>query len=535
MKLRIIKNLFLYTLISVTTLLNAQQLNESYHEDGLYQVAFGQYDEFKKIITDHDNLVVSIVNQGNFTDNTFDYDVNVFRQKVDGDLDSTFGNNGVLKFDFDTLDYSIGRDIIQYEDSSYYILGSGYSFNQSSKSICTIAHLTSDGQLDSTFGDNGTLYISFLATSDVSSKMHIDSKGRLIIVGSTSNIYDANHTLLPVMARYLSSGEPDTTFASTGKIHMNYPTGISSIPNAKTTHAGGGKFYDVTTDAAGNIYAGGGLSNGFYYESFMVKYTESGEVDSDFSNDGYLVENVTFGNKNYIQNLYTLNNGDIGFVIYTDVEDRNFIYGTLENDELNVTEVEYTGTVDILDEVIEAEDGDLYLIGRSIEEDNYSNTSYADYFTVVRINQNGEIDNGFGESGRWMYAWDGENDAGCHTGTLVNDSILFVGGKVYIDGVASIASGIVSLKVSDAYITAIEPELQGIGNGNIIRNFQQAIEVSVETPSTVSIYSLAGTIVYQKDIIDTYMFDMDGKGKGMYFISIQSEEKNNTVRVVKSY
>lgn len=143
-----------------------------------------------------------------------DYDKGmVARYLPDGRLDPDFANGGIL-----TLPMSNGYDqvnaALQQADGKIVIAGSGaYSAGD-----FVLARLNTDGTLDTTFGTDGKV-ITDLGGGDIAHAL-IEQDGKLVAVGQGGSGI--------AIARYLADGSPDTSFDGDGKLHLDIGSGFDS-------------------------------------------------------------------------------------------------------------------------------------------------------------------------------------------------------------------------------------------------------------------------------------------------------------------
>lgn len=129
-----------------------------------------------------------------------------------GQLDPTFGSGGKALIDFaNNSDY--GRAVALQADGKIVVVGySGVypSFNSA------LARLNSDGSLDTTFGNGGTVIAPF-STTDSLEAVAIQTDGKIVVVGSAAATSGNNGTDV-LVARYNCNGTLDTTFGSSGSV-----------------------------------------------------------------------------------------------------------------------------------------------------------------------------------------------------------------------------------------------------------------------------------------------------------------------------
>jgi uncharacterized delta-60 repeat protein len=183
-----------------------------------------------------------------------------------GDLDTTFGTNGVATYDSGNVDH--GWTVLLQPDGK--IVVPGVTFNGTDGDVLVLRY-NSDGTLDTTFGTNG------VATYDSGNVDHawwtaiLQPDGKIVVPGVTFNGTDDDVLVL----RYNSDGTLDTTFGTNGVATYdsgNVDEGRTAIlqPDGKIVVPGvtfNGTDYDLLVvrligDAGGSGGSGGGSGGG---------------------------------------------------------------------------------------------------------------------------------------------------------------------------------------------------------------------------------------------------------------------------------
>jgi uncharacterized delta-60 repeat protein len=150
-------------------------------------------------------LVAGTLDQGN--GNT---DFAVTRIGANGYTDTTFGNRGVQ-----TVSFNVGGDLKDSAsairlDSQGRIIIAGTA-SMATGSDFALARLTSNGQLDTTFGQSGKSTLGFSLPgnqSDTATSMSLDRQGRIVVGGWSHTNWGDDF----VVARFLSDGRPDWSY-----------------------------------------------------------------------------------------------------------------------------------------------------------------------------------------------------------------------------------------------------------------------------------------------------------------------------------
>jgi uncharacterized delta-60 repeat protein len=125
----------------------------------------------------------------------------VLRYGVSGELDDSFGDEGVVTIDFGGL-IDRALDVAIQPDGRIIVAGSGMS-------KYAAARLNPDGSLDHSFGDNGKVV---LAEEEYISRVILQPDGKIIVLGSSGYLTPERFRL----ARLEANGALDVTFGVDG-------------------------------------------------------------------------------------------------------------------------------------------------------------------------------------------------------------------------------------------------------------------------------------------------------------------------------
>lgn len=162
---------------------------------------------FKGIVVQPDGKIVS---SGYFGNSELWYVMLVVRFNADGSLDPTFGDTGVVKYNYGSVDDE-GDDLKLTADGSFLV--AGVTATQSYNYSALLAKFTSAGVLDTTFGNAGTVEED-LNTFDFASNVAVQPDGRIVMAGS-SGVGPPGAFDLAVW-KYMADGTPDPTFGTDG-------------------------------------------------------------------------------------------------------------------------------------------------------------------------------------------------------------------------------------------------------------------------------------------------------------------------------
>ena len=283
------------------------------------------------------------------------------RALLTGEIDTTFGTNGVVTSDFDLYSEQFTQVTTGPNGSIYAagFIGGGY----------LVAKYTSTGQLDTTFG--GTGFVKGPTTNMPAEGLAVSPAGKVYVAGEK---YVAGGVYNACVLAFNADGTPDTTFDGDGVW-----TG---------TWAGGS-----TNGVLGAAYANDRLYLGtFDYNSVGVaSFTPAGTLDSAFDGDGlasypapgkpigFDYEPSTFGNGPLV--VASRNGNGLTQVV-------KFNLNGTRDTAFSVTPTTPASPITVADH-IDADGGGRVLV---------SGTG-ADGATIVRLTNTGQIDPTFGVSG----------------------------------------------------------------------------------------------------------------------------------------
>lgn len=318
----------------------------------------------------------------------------VIRLNDSGSLDSTFGTNGISKTTVGAGSNLHGKIAVQ-SDGKIVVAGTCATFDGLA---CTLIRLHANGTLDYSFGTAGKLIYTLTDPhqfSNSSRGLAIGPDQKITTVVSTSTV--SNNNVFGV-ARFTSNGTVDNTFGSNGivltPIGNQYasPTCIQVQPDGKTV-VGGGSY--STTDC-----------------SFAIaRYNANGSLDNNFNGDGK--DTIYF----YNTNIY--NSGSFAYDLIIQPDGKIVLAGEtgISNDTTGYVAIAKYNSDGTLDNnfgiggkksllipgfsrvpvfsAINQSDGKIVLAGYcSPSSFNVKNT-----IMVMRVLQEGNLDSSFGNNG----------------------------------------------------------------------------------------------------------------------------------------
>jgi uncharacterized delta-60 repeat protein len=188
----------------------------------------------------------------------FQYHSLIVRYNTDGNLDNNFGTGGIVITIADSIEDGIASIVLQPDGK---IIAGGYAWNQ-----FLLMRYNTDGSLDNTFGTGGMVKTSIEGTESSIWAITQQPDGKIVAAGTTGDINNLKFAL----ARYNNNGILDTSFGIAGAVSTDF----NSVS------------YDIATSIA--LISGGKILLAGYSDSniAMAKYNNDGTLDVNFGTGG---------------------------------------------------------------------------------------------------------------------------------------------------------------------------------------------------------------------------------------------------------
>lgn len=179
--------------IALVRFTSTGELDGSFGENGIVIMPVGSSDDVaESIILQNDGKIIITGHMNNGSDR----DILITRFNTDGTLDNTFDSDGIVTIPVgDGNEYCEGS-ILQSDGK---ILVSGYSHNGDDYDFFVL-RCNSDGTLDDTFGEEGIVITPFGDANDYGKDMTVQADERIVVAGFTVNTENDDFAV----ARYLS-------------------------------------------------------------------------------------------------------------------------------------------------------------------------------------------------------------------------------------------------------------------------------------------------------------------------------------------
>jgi uncharacterized delta-60 repeat protein len=208
--------------------------------------------------------------------NGSNYDFALARYTSAGALDLSFGSGGKVTTPIGSSNETAWGVTIQQSDGK--IVAAGESLIGGDNDFALVRYTTS-GVPDGTFGSAGkvTTHFGGVAT-DIANEVIVQSDGKIMVAGQSSVAGNFDFAF----ARYTGSGSPDPAFGTGGR---------TTVPFGSSTDVG----EDVALQADGKIVAAGFSFNGSNTDFALVRLTPAGGLDTPFGVGGKVTTAIGSG------------------------------------------------------------------------------------------------------------------------------------------------------------------------------------------------------------------------------------------------
>lgn len=330
----------------------------------------------------------------------------------EGALDPSFGNEGRVFTSWNGGSNPVINDITVLSDGRI-ILGSSY-YNGNNRDFI-LACFNPDGSIDDSFGNNGTTFTPIGNFEDICFAIAMQPDGKLLAAGGSNKslgAFDYNFALV----RYNPDGTIDNSFGNSG-------VAITEIGLCNSIA------YSIAVQQDGRILLAGEAQDSlFAFNDFaVVRYNEDGSLDNTFGTDGKLRISLS-ETYDYAKSIVLQEDGKIVITGYTQNGLHNYDFALLRlnsdgsfddtfgNNGIIITDI---GN-DFANSIAIQQDGKIVLAGSTTTGTLYD-------FATLRYNQDGSLDETFGENGAIITSFGAGDDEGSSVVIRNNGEILIAG------------------------------------------------------------------------------------------------------------
>jgi uncharacterized delta-60 repeat protein len=180
-----------------------------------------------------------------------DPDIGMLRFEVDGDLDTSFGVQGVLRDQ--TTEWDEPFDLLVLDDGGIMVAGPLNRLPANGGPIGMLTLYTPDGERDDGFGGDGRVLVEGLETIRA---LAAQTDGSYVLVGSAVPINPGDYDFL--VLRLDAAGTRDATFGDAGIVAVDFYAGIDSATA-------------ITVQPDGKLLVAGTIKNGTTGEMGLIR------------------------------------------------------------------------------------------------------------------------------------------------------------------------------------------------------------------------------------------------------------------------
>jgi len=424
------------------------------------------------------------------------------RYHPNGTLDNSYGVNGKVIADFfQANNYGI-TCAIQSDDKILIFGQSEVSPNLSA----TIVRFNTDGSIDETFGENGSVLISQGNYQCYGNSILLQPDGKIVVAGHA--IFDQGEDFY--VARFLSDGTADNSFNTNG-----FVADVNSISS--------GAYPCIALQPDGKIVLSGMGAIAGQQNYCTMRFTESGELDTNFNDDGIQLTPIS-GYYNFPADVVIQTDGKILIGGYSGPYQSELMsmvrYSESGNLDPNfgvngIFTLSINPGLDKIEDLLLQPDGKILICGYTIE------TSLGYRYVLMRCNENGSLDTNFGVDGMIIQPFT-LNEARASKMVIQSDGKLVVAGhsQASLDRRAALAryttgipANVISSEImSTAFSIFPNPTTSAFRIGGFNTNASQSVVV----------YNSMGATQLIKTASALQPIDISFLPSGMYWVEIKS-------------
>lgn len=493
----------------------------TFGNNGITTFAVSDYfDQAREVLVQPDGKIISA---GYARMNGSDYQIYVSRQNIDGTMDITFGDNGIVVIDGNPGGGSYARAAALLPDGKillgcYTFYYQGYTYYNDA----LVVKLNADGSLDTSFGNNG-MGVFDGYNSSVVEDIRVQEDGKICLIGYCDDVSS--------VIRFNENGVLDTTYGNNG-------VALFSWNDCPTSYVFNGAFQDDGKLLLCGMY----INDDNLDKCMIVRVNEDGTKDTSFGEDGIVKFSLGPGH-DFIKAIKILDDGKILCAGHTYIKQVPVL-----NYKFAVTRLNPDGTFDTtfgqngiataeyyveyenyLEDMVIAENGNIYCVGYC-----YNGVTADENLVVMSLLPDGSMNEVFGDNlGLTMIGNDGyQKEAYCIA--LTGNGHIVIGGY----------KGFKDYSGSDVFIARITSDLYDDVN-EITDNAQnfvlypnptdEKLTVNIEDKDeyNASIYDLNGRIVMTAILKSNATIDVSSLPSGNYLIKMKSDNKTLVNHFVK--
>lgn len=256
------------------------------------------------------------------------YNFVIGKMDANGNLDTTFGTNGLREYNLGTFSDDVAADFTLQPDGNMVVVGHT-SFGNNSLTQIFVARLLPNGDYDTTFSTDGKVFVEMIDHRQRLNAVSILPDGRIVGTGEVTLTTGSNQNRICAV-RLLANGNLDTTFSEDGYTYFNIETIGASGSDSHVLMP------DNSLIIGGSCYSPN--NPGVIRNFALVKLTESGEFDTTFGTQGKVISLIPSHYSTINQLVqYESHLFAVGYSYQTNVGNENFTLAkyTLDGTQVN--------------------------------------------------------------------------------------------------------------------------------------------------------------------------------------------------------
>lgn len=513
----------LLILFSTIQYFSAQVLDDTFGTNGKVV-----YDINSNLAIEKISSMVALNNDKLLVGGSDNVNAYLVRHNSDGTIDTSFQNNGVKQFSFKSIE-----KILKTSTNEIIVLGTKIGSDGYNNII--VSKMDENGNLVTTFGNNGTLEINFAYQSDDNVfNGELQSDGKIILVGNKSGTPLQSLTEGFVL-RLLPNGQFDTSFNNTGLFtiapinHRHYLYAVSISPNGNITCSG----YLILSTSSNQA------------RMFALRLLPNGNLDTSFASVGYTYFNVTNQGNSISRTHILLSDGSLLMGGYSYSSNNNNVLNNFTIVKLNINGSfdNSFGNNGVVQTLLPNTGGEIKTL--KLDPSNniiasgstYSVQTGNENFTIMKYNQAGNLDSQFGNSGIVTTDFYGFQDIP-YASIITNSTITLAGLASHSDYPANSNFAIVrytynsNLGINETKITDDFKIFPTVFSDNI------NITCKKETALDINIFDSTGKMIYKKTNFNCgqdprLLLSASSLNEGIYWLKINSAGKTSAQKLIK--
>lgn len=389
-----------------------------------------ELDDLVGLSADQNGNLYFYGNTSSYEGGTYPTDFFIGKMDLQGNVDSSFGTDGIYRSDFPGYSTSSIKKMLVHDDGLFFI-GSGINSASIGTQQVFIGKLSLDGSPDINFGNNGYFTDWMLSYYSTAGSIIIDSQDKIVFCGSSTDTV-STYVEYSVIGRLNLSGEPDSSFGSTGILIWDYYAGTleSNFPvQENPTRHGDGAYLDELVEINNNYFLVGRFVGTAYAQLMIMSITKDGQFNPSFASTGPIIYQIDPGANHFVKDLY-LQSDQIYLAIDTDgvYEGEKFIIQILDTtgNQMDLHTWNEPGMIN-RSQSITGWNGEIYVGGFSLNISNEAPGYHSEFFTLYAFDPSINVMEGFATDGIFLGDMGTGDEIGMKSHTHFNNHLIMGG------------------------------------------------------------------------------------------------------------